>query len=460
MSNKKRKGFRRLKSQSNVHQVQVHPQPRRDAKRKKWTDEQMKAAMKSVIDDSLSANRAADLHGVPRSTLKDRLSGRVIHGTKPGPKPYLTVDEEAELSQHLLQASAMGLGKTRRDVKCLVEVCVRKKGTLRGSAVSNGWWDKFLKRNPMLSLRSGDSTAGIRMDAMNVENMKEYFDLLREVYDEYEFNSHPECIYNMDETGVPLQPRPPKVIAKRGQKKIRYRTSGQKAQITVIGCGSATGQIIPPFIIYAAKQLNPLWIRNEVGGSRYAVSDKGWVDQELFYLWLKEHFLENAVSRRPLLLLLDGHSSHFEPQSIQFAKENEIVIFCLPPHTTHECQPLDVGLFGPLKRHWQQECHKFYQKHPSLVISKLNFNLVFRQAWLNAVSPANICGGFKKAGVYPYNRSAVLTLESGCDNSSEEHEQNGAVSEDGHSEGEAIVSFSVAFIYFHTLFFFNRWRSS
>ena len=93
-------------------------------------DEQMKAAMKNVIDDSLSANRAADLHGVPRSTLKDRLSGRVIHGTKPGPKPYLTVDEEAELSQHLLQASAIGLGKTSRDVKCLVEVCVRKKGIL------------------------------------------------------------------------------------------------------------------------------------------------------------------------------------------------------------------------------------------------------------------------------------------------------------------------------------------
>ena len=106
----------------------------------------------------------------------------------------------------------------------------------------------------MLTLRSGDSAAGVRMDAMNVENMK---DLLRKVYDEYEFNSHPECIYNMDETGVPLEPRPPKVIAKRGQKKIRYRTSGKKAQITVIECGSGTGQIIPPFIIYAAKQLNP-----------------------------------------------------------------------------------------------------------------------------------------------------------------------------------------------------------
>ena len=48
--------------------------------------------------------------------------------------------------------------------------------------------------------------------------------------------------------------------------------------------------------------------------------------------------------------------------------------------------------------------------------------------------------------MYPYNRSAVLTLESGSNNSSEEREENGAVSEDGHSQGEAIVSFSVAFI--------------
>ena len=39
---------------------------------------------------------------------------------------------------------------------------------------------------------------------------------------------------------------------------------------------------IHPFITYAAKQLNPLWIWHKVGGSRYAVSDKGWVDRELF----------------------------------------------------------------------------------------------------------------------------------------------------------------------------------
>ena len=369
--------------------------------------------MADAIKGSLSANKAADLHGVPRSTLKDRLSGRVAHGVKSGPRPYLSTEEEAELSSHLLQASEIGLGKTRRDVLTLVGTYVEKKGGLRGkrSVISNGWWDNFCKRNPELSLRSGDSTAAVRMDAMNSENMKAYFDLLSDVYDEFDFGNRPESIYNMDETGVPLEHRPPKVVAKRGQKKVRCCTSGQKSQMTVIGCGSATGQSIPPFIIFAAKQLNHSWTLNEVSGSRYGVSDKGWVDQELFFYWLKDHFLANAVFTRPLLLLLDGHSSHFEPQSIQFAKDNGVVIFCLPPHTTYECQPLDVGLFGPLKRHWQQECHRFYQNNPTRVISKLNFNTVFRQAWYKAVLPANIANEFKKAGVYPFNRDAVKVVD-------------------------------------------------
>ena len=77
----------------------------------------MLAAISRVQDDGLSVNQAADLHGVPRSTLKDRLSGRVIHGTKSGPKSYLTAEEENELVMHLLQVSKMGFGKTRRDVK-------------------------------------------------------------------------------------------------------------------------------------------------------------------------------------------------------------------------------------------------------------------------------------------------------------------------------------------------------
>ena len=202
-------------------------------------------------------------HGVPRTTLQDRVTGRVTHGSNPGPKPYLNIAEESELTSNLIDASNMGYGKTRREVFSIVERYVKQKQDvkLRSATITHGWWQKFLKRNPSLSLRAGDATAGIRIDAINTENLKNYFDQLRSIFDDFDFDNHPEAVYNMDETGVPLEPRPPKVVAQKGKKKIRYQTSGQKQQITVIGCGSATGQCLPPFIIFAAKQVNYLWTK-------------------------------------------------------------------------------------------------------------------------------------------------------------------------------------------------------
>ena len=36
----------------------------------------------------------------------------------------------------------------------------------------------------------------------------------------------------------------------------------------------------------------------------------------------------------------------------------DVFLFCLPPHTTHKLQPLDVGIFGPLQRAWSDRCHE------------------------------------------------------------------------------------------------------
>ena len=92
------------------------------AKRKQWTDGQMEAAIKAVLDSSAeSINAAARDYGVPATTLKNRLSGRVVHGTNPGPMPYLSTKEEERLVEYLLDANKVGYGKTRRQVKVIVD---------------------------------------------------------------------------------------------------------------------------------------------------------------------------------------------------------------------------------------------------------------------------------------------------------------------------------------------------
>ena len=55
----------------------------------------MKGAMDAVAEGR-SVNKAAADYGVPRTTLKDRLAGQVVHGDKPGPKylyKYISVSK-------------------------------------------------------------------------------------------------------------------------------------------------------------------------------------------------------------------------------------------------------------------------------------------------------------------------------------------------------------------------------
>ena len=95
--------------------------------------------------------------------------GRVAHGSKPGPAKYLNNEEEHALADHLIQAAESGYGKTRKQVKSIVENVAREKN-LRSECVSDGWWRRFMERQPQLSLRCGDSTAHIRMNSVNRES--------------------------------------------------------------------------------------------------------------------------------------------------------------------------------------------------------------------------------------------------------------------------------------------------
>ena len=87
-----------------------------------------------------------------------------------------------------------------------------------------------------------------------------------------------------------------------------------------------------------------------------------------------------------------------------------MLVLCLPPHTTHATQPLDCGVFSPLKAQWSSTRHDFIQKHPGKAISKFNFNKLFSQAWLKSLIPANLIAGFKTCGIYPFDRNAVKAV--------------------------------------------------
>lgn len=128
--------------------------------------------------------------------------------------------------------------------------------------------------------------------------------------------------------------------------KHAYEQSGGsgKSFTTNLVCGNAAGEILPPFIIYSAKNLNPQWTFGGPSDSAYAVSESGWITKNLFYEWFKVFVNHTAVSK-PALLIMDNHSCHVSIDVIEMAKENQIILLLLPPHTTHCLQPLDTVTF-------------------------------------------------------------------------------------------------------------------
>ena len=187
-----------------------------------------------------------------------------------------------------------------------------------------------------------------------------------------------------------LSPHPLCVVAQRGTRHPVAVSSGDRSQITVLACCSAGGYVIPPFVIFDRKTLKPEMANGEVPDTMYGLSASGWMDAELFDQWFSHHFLAYAPPTRPLLLLLDGHSSHYQPDVVKKAADEKVLIFVLPPHTTHVTQPLDNGCFAPLKRAWQEECHCYLSENPGRVVTRYQFSELFHCAWARSMTMENI----------------------------------------------------------------------
>ena len=104
---------------------------------------------------------------------------------------------------------------------------------------------------------------------------------------------------------------------------------------------------------------------------------------------------------------MDGHSSHFNPNVIEKAAEEGVIMFTLPPHTSHLTQPLDKGCFGPLKVHWRKECWDYITSNPGRVITRFQFSKLFHRAWSKGMTMVNIVAGFCTTGIFPLDRSVV-----------------------------------------------------
>ena len=171
-----------------------------------------------------------------------------------GPSTVLTREEEEALMNYCIKMSEMGFGLGKEDVMRMAFTIAERRGRLHpfnDGMAGRGWMDGFMRRFPYLALRTPHPLSFARAKACTDEAIKSFFEKLGGLYARLNLLSKPMQVYNTEETGISIVHRPGRVITEMGKKEVWAVTSGERGKThTVITCVSASGQVIPPMMIY------------------------------------------------------------------------------------------------------------------------------------------------------------------------------------------------------------------
>ncbi|KAJ4448610.1 tigger transposable element-derived protein 1-like [Periplaneta americana] len=363
---------------------------------------------KRLINERASQRAAAKKVGCSEATLRKRLKLGIVASSMGRHRKVFNEEMEEQLVKHVKDLEARFYGMTR---KTLMKVAYE-------SAVQNGlehrfntelklagkdWVYRFLA-DWGLSLRTPEQCSLGRAMGFNKVQVDRYFENLKECLGKYKFPPH--RLFNMDETGVSAVPdKTAKVVATKGKKSIKKVKSAERGQIvTAVFCVNPTGNFIPPALIFPRKRNKPELYNNSPTGSLGLVSESGYMNSELFLVWL-EHFSKHVKSSvdDPVLLVLDNHVSHCSLSAVEFCRQHNIVLLTLPPHASHMLQPLDKVIFAPFKKFYAQEVEKWLCSNPGRAITQMEVSGLFRVAFQRVATAGNAVAAFRDTGIYPYN---------------------------------------------------------
>ncbi|KAJ8942263.1 hypothetical protein NQ318_008007 [Aromia moschata] len=210
-------------------------------------------------------------------------------------------------------------------------------------------------------------------------------------------------LYNYDETNVTDDDRP------RDTKRVERVQEHSRASISIMVCGNANGDLLPPMVVYKALNIYENWTQSGPVGTKYASSASVWFDMNIFEMWFFSILLPHVEATREagdtVVLLGDN----------------------LATNATHLIQPLDVAVFAPMKK-WREILDKWRResRYPGC-IPKEQFPVLLGRLW-SGISDSvsqNLVSGFRATGLHPPNPTEVLKrIPDGLDDAGEVVERN------------------------------------
>lgn len=382
----------------------------------------------------MNCNSASLKFNVPYNTLKSRVNGTYELNVRKGPNSIFDENEEKELVQWIIQLSECGFPVTKEHLLDAVQNIVKKSN--RDTPFTDGrpsrhWYKAFLSRNPELSEKMSQNLTKSRAN-ISEKIMREWF-LEVETYFKKKnlMEVGPESIFNMDESAFLMSPNNGKVLVKKGNKAVYNVCQSDKECYTVSIGGNAAGQLLPPMVVYNYERIPANVAKNFPDDFIIGKSDSGWMTSDTFYSYVVNHLYPWCVKKNikfPVILYVDGHSSHLTKAPSDFCCDKNIELIGLVPNATHIHQPMDVGLLHSLKVAYKSKVREWRLQNNGASLTKIFFPKVLK----NALTSLNLNKIFEKSfhacGLYPFNADSInynkLIKFETKDNQKEQSESN------------------------------------
>ena len=375
----------------------------------------LRAALQEIEKKpSISVRSLAKKYGISATTLQRHVNTNSRIGA--GRPAVLTAAEEKEIVYSCQVLQEMGFGMTRDIVGAVV---VDYLSTTGRQNLSNGqpgykWWKGFQKRFPQLVDRKAQHLPKHRAIAGNEETVTGFLGKVSDLLQTLKIaHAHDlGCrLWNCDESGICTSVVSSTVLARRGAKWVHETTGGSGREVTTIHvCGSASGTCLPPFVLYKGKHLYSTWTKGGPAGTIYGVSESGWMEKANFLSWFKKLFVpsvQGLLESGPVVLIFDGHHSHISVELLEYARAKNVHLVCLPSHTSHILQPMDVGVFGPMKATWKRLLKEYKTSTRAANVTKEVFPTLLKKLLDSSLRPEHITAGFRASGLHPLKPSAI-----------------------------------------------------
>lgn len=331
---------------------------------KNYEEESLDQALNDIADGRCSIRAASREYKIPFGTLLNKYRGR--HGLNPGSQTAFTHAEEKAILSAAAKCADWGFPLNLFDLRMMAKCYLERQGKTVKKFINNlpgkDWALNILERHKNYYGQRLSTNIKQARAEISRKTLSTYFANLSETIE----GVPPSNIFNFDESNISDDPGKKWGVYRRGVKYPEKVCNHSKAATTIMVCGSASGVLLPPYVIYKSTHLYDTWKEHgPVGepccdqpccsrGTRYNRTSSGWIDTVTFRDWFTSSFLPHA-KRLPgrKVLIGDNLSSHLDGDVIKACNENDISFVCLVPNSTHLCQPLDVGFFRPMKSAWR-----------------------------------------------------------------------------------------------------------